>query len=103
MAQKGLFFAFQITRMLFEIQSCFLVMHQGHVTCLSLPCCRAKWGSSCWLACHFHGGTCAEQGLWHERVCLLHRLDVQSEKQQHGLDIAAAISWHIGCAAGADG
>ena len=46
MAQKGLFFAFQITRMLFEIPLCFLVMHQGHVTCLSLPCFRAKWGSS---------------------------------------------------------
>ena len=32
--------------MLFEIPVCFLVMHQGHVTCLSLPCFRAKWGSS---------------------------------------------------------
>ena len=54
MAQKGLFFACQITRMLFEIQSCFLVMHQGHVTCLSLPCFRAKWGSS--LRKMFGGG-----------------------------------------------
>ena len=57
----------------------------------------------CWLACHCHGGTCAEQGLWDEHVCLLRRLDVQSGKQQLGLGIAAAISWHIDCAAGADG
>ena len=45
-AQKGFAFAFHITRMLFEIPLCFLVMHRGHVTCLSLPCFRAKWGSS---------------------------------------------------------
>ena len=52
---KGLFYAFQITNMLFEIPLCFLVMHQGHVTCLSLPCFRAKWGSSvcsAWPACN---------------------------------------------------